>query len=131
MEPVFKILGVDTLAYWRGQPSVCQHCLIKGHWTSECTPELRAQTFVKKQNQIPPIPIPSPQEIQPTLTPPTQPPTQQPTQPPTQQPTQQPAKTPTATTTAVETPKPVTPGIGKKGFRFQEPPRQKDRITPE
>ena len=129
MEPVFRICGIETLAYWKGQPSVCQHCLIRGHWTSECNSAIRAQTAVRKQNKIPIIPIPSPEEIQPTPTVQAQP-TQQPLtqQPPANQPTVIPATAP-----ATQTQKPeqvTTPGQGKAGFRFQDPPKQKEAVAP-
>jgi len=132
MEPVFKILGVETLAYWQSQPSVCQHCLIKGHWTSECSPAIRAISFAKKQKRIPPVPITVPEEPQPTLTPPAQP-TQQPHQQPTKSipPIQQPATEGEASKSTAAPPKPVTtPGRGKQGFRFQEAPRPKEAIAP-
>src|SRR5438128_11816016 len=94
-------------------------------------PGIEGTNFCQETESDPTSSDPLPQEIVPTTTPPTQPPIQQPVPQPTHQPTQlptQPAKTPTATTATVETPKPATPRIGKKGFRFVEPPKQKDRI---
>src|SRR5438128_11634849 len=133
MEPVFKILGVETLAYWQSQPSICQHCLIKGHWTSECTPAIRAISYAKKQKRIPPVPITDPVEPQPSLIPPAQP-TQQPNQQPTKSipPIQQPATKGEASKSTAAPSKTVqtTPGRGKQGFRFQEAPKSKEAIPP-
>src|SRR5438128_12051362 len=122
MEPVFKILGVETLAYWQSQPSICQHCLIKGHWTSECTPAIRAISFAKKQKRIPPVPITAPEEPQPSLISPVQP-NQQPNQQPTKSiPTNaEPTTTGEASKSTAGPPKPFqpSPGRGQQGFRSQ------------
>ena len=133
MQPVAKILGIETLFYWKGQPSVCQYCLIKGHWSSQCNSDTRAQSFIRKQNRLPII---QPESPQPTPTEQTQPTTQpaaqtQPTQQPTEQPTAPKASTSASTsTTAPPQTTPATPGRGKQGFRFLEPTERRDSVRP-
>ena len=57
MDPVPRIVGTETVIYWKGQYPVCHDCKALGHWKKLCNPTLRAQAQAAKLAKIPPAPI--------------------------------------------------------------------------